>query len=174
LLVLENETAIIKVGDQVPIKVQTLEKDSGGSVDSFEYRDTGVILRVKPRVNSSGLVTMELGQELSSVTAGSGGSTTERENPTFSQRAITSKVSVYSTQTVVLGGLISGQDSRLRDSVPIVNKIPVIGDLFGKTDNSAKRNELIVFITPQIVRDGEDASRASEELRAKMKLFNAN
>ena len=174
LLVLENETATIKVGDQVPVKIQTLEKDAGGSVDSFEYRDTGVILKVKPRVNSAGLVTMELGQELSSVTAGSGSSTTESENPTFSQRSITSKVSVYSTQTVVLGGLISGQDSREKNGVPGVNKIPLLGGLIGKTDNSSKRNELIVFITPQIVQDGEDASRVSEELRAKMKLFGLN
>ena len=174
LLVLENETATIKVGDQVPVKIQTLEKDAGGSVDSFEYRDTGVILKVKPRVNSAGLVTMELGQELSSVTAGSGSSTTESENPTFSQRSITSKVSVYSTQTVVLGGLISGQDSREKNGVPGVNKIPLLGGLIGKTDNSSKRNELIVFITPQIIQDGEDASRVSEELRAKMKLFGLN
>ncbi len=174
LLVLENETATIKVGDQVPIKIQTLEKDAGGSVNSFEYRDTGVILKVKPRVNSAGLVTMELGQELSAVTAGSGSSTTESENPTFSQRSITSKVSVYSTQTVVLGGLISGQDSREKNGVPGVNKIPLLGGLIGKTDNSSKRNELIVFITPQIIQDGEDASRVSEELRAKMKLFGLN
>ena len=175
ILVMENETATIKVGDQVPIKTQTLQKDaSSDSVDSFEYRDTGVILKVKPRVNASGLVTMELGQELSSVVKGSGSSRTERENPTFSQRSVTSKVSVYSTQTVVLGGLISGQDSRQRSSVPIINKIPVIGDLIGNTDNGTRRNELIIFITPQIVQDGEDASKVSEELRAKMRLFNPN
>lgn len=171
VLVLENETATIKVGDQVPVKTQQLDKDAGGTVNSFEYRDTGVILKVKPRVNASGLVTIELGQELSSVVAGSGSSAIEAENPTFSQRSITSKVSVYSTQTVVLGGLISGQDSRIRNSVPGVNKIPIIGDLVGKTDNSAKRNELIVFITPQIVQDGQDASQVSEELRAKMRFL---
>jgi general secretion pathway protein D len=168
LLVLENETATIKVGDQVPIRTgQTT--GSAGTTEAFEYRDTGVILIVKPRVNSAGLVTMELGQELSSAVAGSvadaGG------NPTFSQRSITSTVSVYSTQTVVLGGLISGQDSSQRNSVPLIKRVPVIGDLIGKTDNSARRNELIVFITPQVVRDGEDASRISEELRAKLKLY---
>jgi general secretion pathway protein D len=171
VLVVENETATIKVGDQVPIKIQSLERDAGGTVNSFEYRDTGVILKVKPRVNSDGLVTMQLTQQLSSVVAGSGSSTTERENPTFSQREISSKVSVYSTQTVALGGLISGQDSRQKDGVPGVNKIPLLGDLIGKTDNAAKRNELIVFITPHVVQNGEDASRVSEELRAKMRSF---
>ena len=170
ILVLENETATIKVGDQVPIKTQTLNQPGAGTatINSFEYRDTGVILKVKPRVNASGLVTMELGQELSAVTAGSGAGA---ENPTISQRSITSKVAVYSTQTVVLGGLISGQDNRLHDGIPGVNQIPLLGKLIGKTDNSTKRNELIVFITPQIIQDGQDASKVSEELRSKMKLF---
>lgn len=166
ILVLENETATIKVGDRVPIKVQTVIRDNS-NVDSFEYQDTGVILKVKPRVNHDGLVTMDLGQELSSVTAGganAGG------NPTISQRAISSRVSVYSTQTVVLGGLISGQDSREKNSVPVVNKIPIIGDLVGKTDNKGRRSELIVFITPQIVQDAQDASRVSKELRSKLQL----
>ncbi len=166
ILVLENEVATIKVGDRVPIKVQTVIRDNS-NVDSFEYQDTGVILKVKPRVNHDGLVTMDLGQELSSVVssgASAGG------NPTISQRAITSRVSVYSTQTVVLGGLISGQDTREKSSVPGINKIPILGDLVGKTDNKGKRSELIVFITPQIVQDAQDASRVSKELRSKLQL----
>ncbi len=174
VLVLENETATIKIGDQVPVKTSTLDKGADGVTNSFEYRDTGVILTVKPRVTASGIVTIELGQQLSSVTAGSGSSTTEKENPTFSQRSITSKVSVPSTQTVLLGGLISGAETRTKDSVPGVNRIPIIGELIGKTDNSAKRNELIVFITPQIIEDGQDANRASEELRNKMKSLGWN
>jgi general secretion pathway protein D len=174
VLVLENETATIKVGDQVPIIVQSVEKaGDDDAVNSFEYRDTGVILKVKPRVNANGVVTIELGQELSAVSA-SGGTTAQQENPTFSQRAITSKVSVNDRQTVVLGGLISGQENRERDSVPGVNKVPVLGKLLGKTDNSARRTELIVFITPQIIRDGHEASHQSRDLRAKMKLLNWN
>ena len=173
VLVLENETATIKVGDQVPVKTQTLDS-TNGTTNSFEYRDTGVILTVKPRVTASGVVTIELGQQLSSVTASSGSSLTEQENPTFSQRSITSKVSVPSSQTVLLGGLISGSETRKKDGVPGVNRIPILGDLIGKTDNSSRRTELIVFITPQIIEDGEDASRASEELRNKMKNLGWN
>jgi general secretion pathway protein D len=171
VLVLENETATIKVGDQVPVKTQETNSTTNSETvtNSFEYRDTGVILTVKPRVTASGIVTIELGQQLSSVTAGSGSS-----NPTFSQRSITSKVSVPSSQTVLLGGLISGTESRQKDGVPGVEKVPLLGNLIGKTDNSAKRNELIVFITPQIIEDGQDASRASEELRNKMKSLGWN
>ena len=124
---------------------------------------------MKPRINADGLVTMVIGQELSSVTGGC-----RRHLPTISQRTVNSTVSVYSTQTVVLGGLISGQETKDKDSVPLVNKIPVIGDLIGRTDNRARRSELIVFITPQIIQSGKDASSVSEELRSKMKLFEWN
>ena len=177
LLVLENETATIKVGDQVPIQTQTLVTDGGNNVNSFEYRDTGVILKVKPRVSANGVVTIELGQELSAVTSGqalTAGSSPNFKNPTFTQRAINSKVSVNDQQTVLLGGLISGQEEGVRNSVPGANKVPVLGKVLGTTSNTAKRTELIVFITPKIIRNGEDASRESQELRDKMKNLNFN
>ncbi|MGQ0486256.1 MAG: type II secretion system secretin GspD [Hyphomicrobiales bacterium] len=173
--VLENQSATIKVGDQVPIK--TGETVGQTTTETFEYRDTGVILKVKPRVGANGMVTMEIAQELSSVVAGvaaGGRAGTRSTNPTISQRTVSSTVSVQSAQTVVLGGLISGQESREKDSVPGINKIPILGDLIGRTDNSATRNELIIFITPQIIRNVEDASDVSQELRAKMKSFNWN
>ena len=175
VLVLENESATIKVGDKVPIltrQVQSVDDPKAPTVNSIEYRDAGVILTVKPRVNSSGLVTMEISQELSSVVPGAEGVTVD--SPTFSQRTVDSTVSVPTTQTVVLGGLISGQESREKNGVPGIDKIPILGDLIGKTDKSAKRNELIIFITPQIIQDAGDASTVSQELRAKMKSFNWN
>lgn len=170
LLVLENETATIKVGDQVPVQTQTLVTDGGNTTNSFEYRDTGVILKVKPRVNASGMVTIDLGQELSAVTART--AMTAGSNPTFTQRAINSKVSVNDQQTVLLGGLISGQEERGRNTVPGADKVPVLGNLVGTTRNRAERTELIVFITPKIIRNGEEASRESQELRDKMKSLN--
>ena len=71
----------------------------------------------------------------------------------------------------MLGGLISGQLNYTRDAVPIVNKIPLIGNLIGDTDKSGTRTELVVFITPKVIRDSIDASIVSQELRAKMKLL---
>ena len=172
VLVLENETATIKVGDQVPIQTQTLVTDGGNSMNSFEYRDTGVILKVKPRVNANGVVTIELGQELSAERPPDG--VTVGNNPTFTQRSITSKVSVNDQQTVLLGGLISGREDGIRETVPGANKVPVLGNLIGTTDNTAKRNELIIFITPKIIRNGEEAARESQELRDKMRNLNFN
>jgi general secretion pathway protein D len=168
VVVLDNQQAVIKVGDQVPIRTQELTPiDSQNIINSFEYRDTGVILRVTPRVSGTGLVTMEISQELLDTQPGEGAG----GNPTFSQRVINSTVSVYSRQTVVLGGLIAGEEERDKIGVPIIDHIPVIGDLLGKTDNRRRRSELIVFITPHVIRDALEASQVSEEVRAKLRLL---
>jgi general secretion pathway protein D len=169
ILVLENETATIKVGDQIPIQSQTAVTDGGNFVNSYEYRDTGVILKVRPRVSASGVVTIELGQELSAVQKDSSG---VGDNPKFTQRSVTSKVSVNDQQTVLLGGLISGIEDRTRNTVPGADKVPILGNLIGTTDNNGQRTELIVFITPKIIRNGEDAARESQDLRNKMKNLN--
>ena len=169
---MENETATIKVGDQVPIQSQTAVTDGGNFVNSYEYRDTGVILKVKPRVSASGVVTIELGQELSAMQPSD--KTSAGGNPTFTQRSVTSKVSVNDQQTVLLGGLISGIEDRTRDTVPGADKVPILGKLIGTTDNNAQRTELIVFITPKIIHNGEDAARESQDLRDKMKNLNFN
>lgn len=171
LLVLENETATITVGDEVPVK--TLSSTTQETTnDSFEYRETGVILKVKPRVSANGTVTIDLGQELSSVVERDGA--TAGNNPTFSQRAITSKVAVNDQQTVLLGGLIASVEEGKRATVPGTNKIPVLGNLIGSTEKGARRSELIVFITPKIIRNGEEAASESQELRDKMKNLTFN
>jgi general secretion pathway protein D len=113
---------------------------------------------------------MLISQELSAVVPGSN-TDSNTKTPTISQRSITSTVSVYSDQTVVLGGLISGQLNYARDTVPIISTIPIIGELIGDTNKVGKRSELVVFITPRVIRDSIDASIVSQELRAKMKLI---
>jgi general secretion pathway protein D len=169
LLVLENETATIKVGDDVPVK--TLQSTNDGTTnDSFEYKQTGVILKVKPRVSANGTVTIDLGQELSSVEKREGSNA--GDNPTISKRSINSRVSVNDRQTVLLGGLISSQEERDRKTVPGADRVPVLGQLVGATDNTGKRTELIVFITPKIIRDAEEVARESQDLRARMKNLN--
>lgn len=169
LLVLENETATIKVGDQIPIQTQTSQTDGGNVVSSYEYRDTGVVLKVRPRVSANGMVTIDLGQELSAQTEGAVG---VGGNPEFRQRNVTSKVSVNDTQTVLLGGLIAGQEEGGRSTVPGADDVPLLGKLVGTTKNRAKRNELIVLITPTIIRNGEEAADASQSLRNTMKNLN--
>lgn len=176
VVVVDNQPATLKVGDQVPITTQQsqgTENSTSPVINSIQYRETGVILKVTPRVNSSGLVTMDVDQEISQVAANAATTTTsgstQSPTPTISQRRIASTVSVYSGQTVTLGGLISEQQSREKKSVPGLNSIPILGDLLGHTEKTNTRTELIVFIKPQIIRNGEDASRVSEELRSKLR-----
>jgi general secretion pathway protein D len=169
VVVVDNQPAVLKVGDEVPISTQQatiLENPTAPIVSSIQFRDTGVILKVVPRVNSSGLVTMDIEQEISSVV---NQTATPTLTPTISQRQVASTISVYSGQMVALGGLISEQRNNDKSGVPILSQIPILGDAIGGTNKGLKRTELIIFIRPQVIRDPRDARDVSEELRSRLK-----
>jgi len=174
VVVLDNQSATLTVGDEVPIttqQVQSVTDSDSPIINSIRFRDTGVKLKVTPRVSSSGLVTMEVEQEISNVVPGSGAGTGTTLTPTISQRKINSTVAVYSGQTVVLGGLISETRNRNKDGLPVVEKVPVIGEALGSTNNSGSRSEIIVFIRPQVMRDAVDASLVTQEFRDRLRSF---
>ncbi len=168
LMVLGNKTATLQVGDQVPIVTQSavsVTDPASPIVNNVEFRDTGVILRVTPRVNKGGLVIMEIEQEVSTVDATT---TSTIDSPTISQRRITSTVAVQSGETVALGGLIQERKEHEKSGVPILSDIPILGALFGTTNIIDKRTELLIFITPRVVRDVREARRVTDELRKRM------
>lgn len=174
VVVIDNQPAVLKVGDEVPIstqQAQSVENPDAPIINSIRFRETGVILKVTPRVNSNGLVTMDVEQEISQVAGTTEDGVSASLTPTISQRRIASTIAVYSGQTVTLGGLISDQVNSDRKSVPVLNKVPYIGDLVGKTEKEARRTELMVFIRPQVIRNSDDASRVSEELRSTLKTM---
>jgi len=166
LVVLDNQQAMLQVGDQVPITTQqatgVITPDSP-LVNTITMQDTGVILKVTPRVNANGAVTLDINQEISAVVG-----TTPTLTPTISKRVVQSVVSVQSGQSVLLGGLISSHVENDRSGVPLLGDIKGIGDLFSSKDNTNDRTELIIFIRPQIIRDGVDAQLVAEELRSKL------
>lgn len=172
LVVVDNQAATLKVGDEVPIATQqaqsTISPDAP-ILNTIRFRETGVILKVIPRVNSSGLVTMDIEQEISQVAGTTPGQGTGTLTPTISQRRIASTIAVYSGQSVVLGGLINEQSNSDKKTVPIINRIPMIGDLIGKTEMDRKRTELIVFIKPEVIRNSGDASLVSQDMRSRLK-----
>ena len=168
VVVQDNRTALLKVGDQVPVTVQqavSVEDPDAPLVNSIQYVDTGVILRVTPRINSGGLVTCDVEQEVSSV---SSDSLTGILTPTISIRKIRSTVSVQSGQTVALGGLISERRNDNSSGLPGLSRAPVIGGLFGTKDQGVTRTELIVFITPRVIGSAEDARDVTQELRSRL------
>ena len=133
--------------------------------NNIDYRNTGVILRVLPRVSINGNVMLEIEQEISNVVKNG---TQDSLTPTVSQRQIRSAIAVTSGQTVVLGGLISDRQSRDRSGVPGLSSISFLGDLFARNESARNRTELIVFIKPQIIMDALDAQFVAEEMRNKM------
>ncbi|WP_244531393.1 type II secretion system secretin GspD [Hyphomicrobium facile] len=173
VVVLHNQPATLEVGDEVPIitrEAQSVVNPDSPTVNEISFKNTGVILNVTPRINSNGLVTMEVQQEVSAVVnPGGPNATSTTLTPTISQRRVSSTIAVQSGQMVVLGGLIREEVDRSKSSIPVLNKIPYIGDVLGgATNNSKVRTELIVFIRPTVIHNPEDASNAAEALRAGM------
>jgi general secretion pathway protein D len=166
LVVIDNQVATLQVGDQVPISTGSAIAASSTVVNTIDYRNTGIILRVAPRVNVNGNVRLDIEQEISNV---SSTSNTGSLTPTVSQRTVKSSVSVASGQTVLLAGLISEQRQSNRSGIPLIDEIPGLGDAFSHADKKGTRTELIIFIRPQIIRDGTDAHYVAEELRSKLR-----
>ena len=167
LVVVNNQVATLQVGDVVPVSTgsATVLTTSNTVVNTIDYRNTGVILRVSPRINVNGNVRLDVEQEISNVSPQTATSLT----PTVSERKVKSSISVANGQTVLLAGLISEQQNNTRSGIPLLDQIPGFGDAFSHQDKSTKRTELIIFIRPQIIRDSMDAHFVAEELRSKLR-----
>jgi general secretion pathway protein D len=166
VMVLENKTATLQIGDQVPVvtsNAQSVAAAGAPVVQSVQYMDTGVILKVTPQVNSGGLITLDINQEVSNVAPGSTG-----QSPAIQQRKINSSIAIQSGEAVVLGGLIRDSKSANGTGIPLLSDIPTVGEVFKTHDNEHDRTELIVIIQPKVVWDRSDAREASDEIRAKM------
>ncbi len=165
ILVLDNQTAQLEVGDEVPIVTQQaegIETSDARVVNTVEQRQTGVILNVTPRVNANGHVVLDIRQEVSDVVRTT---TSGIDSPTISQRRINTSVAVSSDQTVVLGGLIQDNVEDVDRGVPILKDIPGIGALFSATTKATSRTELLVLITPKVLTNQQETQAATDELR---------
>ena len=168
LMVLDNHTATINIGDQVPVRSTESQNTAGGStlINQIEYRDTGVLMTVTPRVNASGLIIMDIKQEVTDVAETT---TSGIESPTFQKRSIESTISVNTGNTVVLGGLIRDNRSESESGIPLLHKAPFVGSLFGQTSNNLRRTELVVLLTPRVVRNDLDAWEITNEFKQKIR-----
>ncbi|MFH0344529.1 MAG: type II secretion system protein GspD, partial [Chromatiales bacterium] len=172
LMVLDNQTAIIEVVDEVPVTTQqqqAVTAQDPNIVNSVEFKDVGVILEVTPRVNLGGRITLELSQEVSEVNTAVDQSTNPGGNPAFIKRNIESTVTVQSGETLVLGGLISENKTESNRGIPFLKDIPVLGALFSTTVDNAERQELMVLMTPRAVRDQAEARAVTEEFRHRLR-----
>jgi general secretion pathway protein D len=169
LMTRNNQEAMLQIGDQVPILTQQAVDAINPDVvvNAVEMRDTGVILKVTPRVNRSGRVMLDIDQEVSTVIKTE---TSGIDSPTIRQRKITTKVTVHDGENLALGGLIEETNSANRSQVPLLGSIPLLGNAFRYKEDKIKRTELIIFIRPRIVRSVEEARSVTEEFRNQLNL----
>jgi len=168
LMVLDNHMAAISVGAQQPYQAgTTIVGTSSASINNYAYKDTGVNLQVVPSVNAGNLVTMTVNQSVTDV----GGKDEVTQQRSFLQRQISSRVAVRSGESIVMGGLIQENSSSGRSGIPYLYDLPIVGNLFGTTNNTGARTELIVIITPRVVRTDIDVREVSEDLREKMQAL---
>ena len=165
VMVLDNHTASIHVGDQQPIRSASTVTNGGNVQQSIQYKDTGVKLSVTPSVNDGRLVTLQIQQSITDV--GSVDAATGQR--TFLERNVNSTVAIRSGESVVLGGLIRDNESQGRSGIPLLMDIPLLGSLFSTTTKDNSRTELLIFISPRVV-EGEDELRdLNLEMRRRMR-----
>lgn len=169
LMVLNNHTAFLQVGDQVPVLTRsaqsTIDPDAP-IVSEIEFKDTGVILQVTPRVNAGGLVIIDIEQEVSSVVLTT---TSGINSPTIQRRRISSTISVQSGETIALGGLIQESIQTSDTGIPYLSRIPILGNLFKSSRDTEVRTELLILIKPRVVSNFEEARLVTQELRERLK-----
>ncbi|HEX3970695.1 MAG TPA: type II secretion system secretin GspD [Stellaceae bacterium] len=172
LLVLDHQSASLLVGAAVPIptaQIQSTITTGAPIVNTVQYVDTGVILKVTPLVNANGQITLDVGQEVSEVAATTAQtSSTSTFGPTITERRLQSSVTVQDGETVALGGLIQDTNSNTKSGIPLLSDIPVVGAAFGSTEKSVQRTELLVLLSPKIIHNAADARAATEELRSRL------
>jgi general secretion pathway protein D len=168
ILTLDNKPATIEVGDQIPIVTQTAistNSQSAPIVSSVEQRDTGVILSVTPRIGNSGIVFLDVSQEVSTSTQTT---TSNIDSPTIQQRRIQSTVAVNDGATIALGGLIQRSDTISNSGIPYLKDIPGLGGLFSARSSVRGRTELLVFLTPHVIRNLPAALDITDRLKKQM------
>ncbi|MFN7089146.1 MAG: type II secretion system secretin GspD [Allorhizobium sp.] len=170
LMALNNQKATLQVGDQVPIVTQQSTSTVTGNsaiVSSVELKDTGIILKVLPRVNTSGRVMLDIEQEVSNVVRTT---TSGIDSPTIQQRKLSTRVIVGDNESLALGGLIQQRDTLTRSQVPVLGKIPLFGNAFKNKEDKINKTELIIFIKPRIVRDVWQARDVTAEFRQQLEF----
>jgi general secretion pathway protein D len=158
VLALDNETAEVNVGREVPFIRNSRIDENGNVINTVEYEEIGIILRVTPHVNADGDVRLEVEPEVSEVAPDSESVQISPgvNSPTFLNTSAVTTVTVRNNQTVIIGGLIRDRWAKSTDSVPILGSIPLLGELF-KTDRFEKeRQELMIFLTPVVITKPHD------------------
>ncbi|MGA3261100.1 MAG: type II secretion system secretin GspD [Bryobacteraceae bacterium] len=172
IIATDSVPATMNVGSQVPVATSTgLSGVTGGNsqlVQGVSNQSTGVTLNILAHINSSGVVTMIVNQQVSAPLAGSS-STNVGDSPSFSNRSMSTQLTMQDGDTVAIGGAILESKTESMGGIPYLNRIPVLGMLFGTKQVSTSRTELIIFLTPRVIYDTNQLIDATDEIRSNLK-----
>ena len=177
ILATDNKTAVINIGDSVPILTSTTSTAAvtGGQsnvTNTIQYQDTGIILTVTAHITEKRMVVIDIKQEVSNAVRNTlfGDSSSQVvQSPIIQKRTAETSAVVADGQTVLIGGLMSEERSQGRTGIPWLSKIPILGYLFGSTTDEVKKRELIILITPRVVGDPEDARGITNQFEERVK-----
>jgi type II secretory pathway component GspD/PulD (secretin) len=162
IIVSDNREARIQVGKQVPIITsETYGSTNVSQQRNIQYKDIGTILKVKPRINEGGLVSVELSQEISDYETISLYS--NETQIIITKVDVTSNLVVQDNQTIIIGGLIRERTSTSNTGIPWLNKIPILGYLFGNTIDDSTQQEIVILLTPRVMKSIQDATDVTSE-----------
>jgi general secretion pathway protein D len=161
LMCTDNIPGVLQVGQVIPQMRGQLSDiaNPGATQSSFEYKDTGLILKVTPQIRSGNLVALDIEQTIEDVLSTPGSPT-----PVTSKRLIKTNVLVANNETIILGGLIREVERTLKNRVPGLSYIPLIGNLFTSSERQREKIDLMVFLTPRIIENPQQATDASIEI----------
>ncbi len=173
ILVLDNQSANINIGKEVPVVSNTQVNQLGNTVNTVRYENVGILLQVTPHINPDGLVTMVVHPEVSDIAsqAESVKITEGVNSPTFIVNSADTTVAVRNGQTVVIGGLIRDQLDESTDGIPFLKDIPILGFLFSTTTKKKSKRELMIFLTPYVAYTTTELEELTELEKSKLKLM---
>ena len=154
-----NEEATITIGSEVPFVRNSQVTDDGRVLNTVEYEDIGIILTVTPHITDDGMVELDVAPEISTLTGESVTISENVEAPTFAKRSAETRVLVPDGRTVVIGGLMADEETEVVRKVPILGNIWGLGALFRRTVKEKTKTELLIFLTPHVVRTGDEVTQ---------------
>jgi general secretion pathway protein D len=163
ILALDGMQASINVGSEIPYPAGSYTSSAGGSTTSVQYRETGVTLLVLPRISASGAVTLDITQEVS--TPGAEVNVGNETALSFAKSLVTTSFYVQDGDTVAIAGLIHDKADSSRTGIPFLSEIPILGNLFGTSNKNTSRSELIILITPHVIRTHEKLQEMTQDLK---------
>ena len=168
VLTTDNKEATVNVSQEVPVPTGSRTDQNNNITTTFERRDVGIILTVTPQINSEGLVVLDVSQELSALSDQAIPIADDVNSPIINKRTMTTRVLVEHGQTAVIGGLVKDQIAQTVRKVPLLGDIPLLGNLFKRTESTKSQTELLIFLTPQVVKNPGELADLSKQLRGEM------